>query len=199
MVSHGRQITHDENQILQCKHTGENRDHISILGPVVTLHYQLVRPCHQSQAIVVIECLRNILPECVSSTTGRDTPAASVVGVTPQKVAHGTLVRDLLNPIQRADVVEGVNRRTQTAVQTEDLVLDKCGEGEVVEKVGEVFPHVSVAVLAQALIVEAVDLRDLARLVVSSQDGDTLGVTDFEADKERDGLYRVVTTVDVVT
>jgi hypothetical protein len=33
-------------------------------------------------------------------------------------------------------------------VEAEDLVVDEGGEGEVVEEVGEVLPHVGVAVLA---------------------------------------------------
>ena len=56
------------------------------------------------------------------------------------------------------------------------LVVYQGGEGQVVEQVGEVLPHVGVAVLPQALVVEAVHLRDLTRLVVPSQDGDSLTV-----------------------
>lgn len=54
------------------------------------------------------------------------------------------------------------------------LSVDQRGERQVVEQVCEVLPHVSVAVLPQALVVEAVDLCDLPRLVVPSQDGDSL-------------------------
>ena len=84
-------------------------------------------------------------------------------------------------------------------MEAEDLVVDQRGEGEVVEEVGEVFPHVGVAVLAQALVVEAVDLRDLAGLVVATEDGDALRVSDFESDEERDRLDRVVASINVVT
>ena len=67
------------------------------------------------------------------------------------------------------------------------------------KQVGEVFPDVGVAVFAQALVVKSIDLRDLAGLVISSKDGDTLGVTDLKANKESNRLDGVVTTVDVVT
>lgn len=83
-------------------------------------------------------------------------------------------------------------------MQTEDLVLDESGEGEEVEEVGEVLPDVGVAVLAETLVVEAVDLRDLARLVVAAEDGDALGVADLEGDEQGNCLDGVVATVDVV-
>jgi hypothetical protein len=83
-------------------------------------------------------------------------------------------------------------------VQAEDLVVDEGGEGQVVEEVGEVLPDVGVAVLAQALVVEAVDLSDLAGLVVATKNGDALRVSNLESDEESDGLDGIVATVDVV-
>lgn len=106
---------------------------------------------------------------------------------------------NFLNAVEGTNVVEGVDGGTQTAVKAENLVLNKSGEGEVVEEVGEVFPDIGIAVFAQALVVKTVDLCNLAGFVISSENGDTLGVTDLKTDKESDGLHRVVTTVDVVT
>ncbi len=83
-------------------------------------------------------------------------------------------------------------------MKAEDLVIDESGEWEVVEEVGEVLPYVCVAVLAQTLVVESVDLGNLTRLMVSSEDGDTLWVADLKCDEESDGLNGVVPTVDVV-
>lgn len=83
-------------------------------------------------------------------------------------------------------------------MEAEDLVVDEGGEWEVVEEVGEVLPDVGVAVLAEALVVEAVNLGDLAGLVVSTEDGDALWVADLEGNEESDGLNGVVSTVDIV-
>ena len=157
-----------------------------------------MRPRHERQAIIMVKSLRYILPERVARPSRRDPPATPVVGIAPQQVAHRPLVRHLLDPVQGPDVVQSVDAGGQAAVQAEDLVVDEGGEGEVVEEIGEVFPDVGVAVLAQALVVEAVHLRDLARFVVAPQNRDALGVADFERDEEGDGLDGVVASVDVV-
>ena len=146
----------------------EDRDHIPVLTPIVALHDQLVSPCDQGQTVVMIECLGYVLSECVACTSRTDSPTTSVIRITPQQIAHGPFVRYLLNSVQRADVVECVNARGEAAMQTEDLIVDQSGERKVVEQVREELPDICVAVLSQAFVVEPVDLRNLARLVVTS-------------------------------
>lgn len=106
---------------------------------------------------------------------------------------------DLLDTIKRSDVVESVDRRTQSTVQTEDLVFNESSEGEVVEEVGEVFPHVRIAVFAKALVVEAVDLGDLTGFVVATKDGNTLGVTNLQADQKGHSFDGIVSSIDIIT
>jgi hypothetical protein len=154
--------------------------------------------CNQSQAVVVIECLRNILSKCVARTTGRNAPTTSVIGITPEQIAHGPLVGNFLEPVERANVVERVDRRTETTMQTEDLIFDQGSKGQVIEQVGKIFPDVRVAVLSQTLVVEAIHLCDLAGFVVATQDRNAPRVADFESDKESNSLDGVVATVNVV-
>lgn len=108
-------------------------------------------------------------------------------------------MRNLLDAVKRSDVVQRVDAGGETTVETEDLVVDEGGQREVVEEVGEVLPDVGVAVLSEALVVEAVDLGDLAGLVVATEDGDAGGVSDLEGDEEGDGLDGVIATIDIVT
>lgn len=84
-------------------------------------------------------------------------------------------------------------------MEAEDLVLDQGGQGKVVEQVGEVLPDVGIAILSQAFVVEAVDLSDLAGLVIPSEDGDALGVSDLESDEEGNCLDGIISSIDVVT
>jgi len=91
--------------------------------------------------------------------------------------------------VEGANVVEGIDRGRQAAVQAEDLkrkensenicvvffvflffaylLLNQRRQGEEVKQVGKVLPHVGVAVLSEALVVKAIDLGDLAGLVIS--------------------------------
>ena len=41
-------------------------------------------------------------------------------------------------------------------MKTEDRVLNHCSEWQVVEELSELFPHVGITVLAEALIIESV-------------------------------------------
>jgi hypothetical protein len=104
-----------------------------------------------------------------------------------------------LYAVERPNVIKRVDAGRQTTVQTEDLIVDQGRKREVVEEICEVFPHVCVAILSEALVVEAIDLGDLARLVVSAEDGDALRVADLECNKEGDGFDGKVAAIDVVT
>ncbi len=106
---------------------------------------------------------------------------------------------DFLDSVERSDVVEGVNAGRQPAVQAENLVVDECSEGEIVEEVGEVFPDISIAVFSQTFVVKAIDLGNLSTLVVPSKDGDSGRVSDLQGDKEGHRLDGVVATIYVVS
>ena len=93
-------------------------------------------------------------------------------------------MRNLLDSVEPPDVVERVDAGGETAMQTEDLVVNQGGERKIVEKVGKVLPDIGITILAQAFVVEAVYLCDLARLVVAAQNGDAVGVSDLEGDEQ---------------
>ena len=80
-----------------------------------------------------------------------------------------------------------------------DLVLDESCEGEIIKQIGEVPPNVGVSVLSQAFVVEAVDLGDLARFVVSSKEGHPVAVPQLYSKKKSDGLYGVPSFIYIIT
>lgn len=105
---------------------------------------------------------------------------------------------NFLYTVEGSDVIQRINAWGETSVKAEDLIIDQGSEGEVIEEVGEVFPDIRIAILPEALIVEAIDLSDLAGFVVATEDCDSLGVSDFEGNEQCDGLNRVVTSINVV-
>lgn len=121
------------------------------------------------------------------------------IWVTPHQVCHGPFVGYLAEAVDDFDLVNGVDRGGQAAMDAEDLVVDDDGQGEEVEHVGEVVPHVGVAVLARAFRVKAVRLRHAAGLVVAADEVHAVRVAQLQAHEERDGLDREEPAVDVVT
>lgn len=106
---------------------------------------------------------------------------------------------NFLYAVQRPDIIESIDAWGETSVEAEDLVVDKGSEGKVVEKIGEVFPYVCIAVLSKTLIVETVHLSDLTGFVVAAEDSDALRVADFESNEESNCLNGIITSINVVT
>lgn len=138
------------------------------------------------------------MSECVTSATRRDAPAGSVVGVRPEQVAHWAFVGHFNDSVNPFDLVQGVQARGEPAVQTENLVFDDRSEGQVVKEISQEFPDVGVAILAHALVIESIDLGNLAALVVPSENCDSLSVAHLEADQKRHGLDGVVPSIYVI-
>lgn len=108
-------------------------------------------------------------------------------------------MRDFLKTIKGSNVVKSVNGRRESSMETEDLVLNQSCKWQVVKEVSEVLPNIGIAVLAKALIIESIDLGDLTRLMVTTEDGDSVFIADLEGDKKSHSLNTVVSTVNIVT
>jgi len=133
-------------------------------------------PRNEREAVIVVERLRNILPERVSRPAWRYSPPTPIIWVTPQQIAHRPFMRDLLYTIDTSHMVQGVDTGRQSTMETEDLVIDERGEGEVVEEVGKVTPDVGVAVFAQTFVVETADLGDLTTFMIAAKDTNAVAV-----------------------
>ena len=82
-------------------------------------------------------------------------------------------------------------------MHAEDLRRDDGSNGQAIEDIDEGFPCLQVTP-SFAFVVEAVDLGDLPGLVVATDEGDALGVADFEGEEEEEGLDAVEAAVDEV-
>lgn len=157
-----------------------------------------MRAADEVEFILLVERLDDVAAKEVTGTAGRDTPAFDVLGIGPEKIAHGTLVGNFAATFDVAHLFECGEHGGETGVDAEDLLLDDGADGEVVEDVGAVAPNVDGAVLAEALVVEAVNLSDLAGFVVTSNKTDAGRILDLEEEKEKEGLDGVVAAIDEI-
>jgi len=75
--------------------------------------------------------------------------------------------------IKLLDLVQGIDTRRKTTMKAENASLNDGSKWKVVEKGGEVLPHVGISILSKAFIVETVYLGDLFGLVVTTENGDS--------------------------
>lgn len=80
-------------------------------------------------------------------------------------------------------MVQRVDGRTQPAVDSEYPALDDRREAEVIEYLRAVPPNVGATVLAQALVVEAVDLGDLPTLVIAAYERDAVWISHLKREQ----------------
>ena len=64
--------------------------------------------------------------------------------------------------------------------------IHQCCQREVVKEISEIFPHVGIAILSQALVIKPVDLSDLSALMVATKDSDSVGKSHLH---RTDSLY----------
>lgn len=81
----------------------------------------------------------------------------------------------------------------------ENLVINDGSQWQEIKDLSAVPPHVNRAVLPQALIVETVDLGDLSALMISSNQGNSVSVPDFQGQQEQESLNRVEASVHEVS
>ena len=78
-------------------------------------------------------------------------------------------MRHFLYSVKLSDLVESIDTWGETSVKAENGVVYNCSEWQVIEELSKVNPNIWVAVLAQAFIVESINLSDLTHFVVTSQ------------------------------
>jgi hypothetical protein len=69
-------------------------------------------------------------------------------------------VRHFLNSIELSDLVKGIDTGRESSVKTEDLAFNHSSQREVIEKLSKMLPHICVSILPQALIIEAIAVKE---------------------------------------
>lgn len=99
------------------------------------------------------------------------------IGITPDQVTEGPLMRNLLSPGHDSNLVQGSDFRRESSVNTQHASIDDGGQRKEIKDLAARLPHTGVAVLGLAFLVEAVDLGDLAGLVVAADQGDSIRIS----------------------
>lgn len=136
-----------------------NKKSSKISATICYLIEKLMRPHDLRQPIMPQKLVSNILPENEPRPTRRFRPTRHFLRIRPKQIAHWTRVRHLLDPIKRVDVLQRVQFRGQPPVQAENTVVNYGREGQVVEQIGDILPHVQIPEFTNAFVVEAIRLR----------------------------------------
>lgn len=104
-----------------------------------------------------------------------------------------------LYAVESSDVVKGIDTWGKTSVEAENLVVNERSERKIVEEICKELPYVRIAVFSKTFVVEAIDLGNLAGLVITTKDCDTLWISDFESNEEGNSFYRVVASIDIIS
>jgi hypothetical protein len=90
-------------------------------------------------------------------------------------------MRHLLLSINHTDLIQRIDTGTKPPMHRKDFILDNGTEREIVKDFRAVPPHIHRTVFPQTLIVKPVDLRNLPTFVIAADEGDAIGVADFES------------------
>lgn len=128
------------------------------------------------EAVHVIELTRNLVTEEPASTARRNSPSLNIFRITPDQITKGTLMRDLLSTSNDTDLINGTNLGAQTTMNAENLSINDSGEDKEIENLAARLPNRCVTILLLTLLVETIDLSDLAGLMVASDEGDLVRI-----------------------
>ena len=124
-------------------------------------------------------------------------------------------MRNLLGTSNNTDLINSANLRAQTAVNAENFTINNGSEDKEVKNLAARLPDRRIAVFLLALLVETVNLGNLARLVVAADECDLVGVPlnmldviltclneyihSLQAHQQGKGLQAKIATIDEVT
>ena len=143
---------------------------------LVALIDELMSTSDELEAVDVIKLGCNLVAEEPASTAWRNSPSLDIFRITPDQVAESAFMRNLLGTSDDTNLINSTNLRAQTTMNAKNFAINNGGEDKEIENLAARLPDRRIAVFLLALFVEAIDLSDLARLVVASYKSDLIGV-----------------------
>ena len=115
----------------------------------------------QLQSIDVAEVTGDLGSEDPSGASSVDGPIFDVLRVGPHQIAERSFVRDFYLAIDCPDLVDGLYFRAESTMHAENLAIDDCSNGEVIEHLSAVLPGVRIAVFPINLIIKSINSGNL--------------------------------------
>ena len=84
-------------------------------------------------------------------------------------------------------------------MHTKHTTIHDRSESEIIKHFTAPSPYVAASVLPLTFIVEPINLCDLLRLVITTNERYSIWVPDFESQEKQERLYAVKTAIDKVT
>ena len=88
-----------------------------------------------------------------------------------------------------------LNLRAQPTVDAQCGTVNEGAKSEIVKDLSARSPYIRGVVLLHAFVVKAVDLGDLSRFVIASDEGHSVGMADLEGEEEEEGLHGVEASI----
>eukprot|EP00977_Amphora_coffeiformis_P002577 scaffold482_cov266-Amphora_coffeaeformis.AAC.40 len=108
-----------------------------LVTPIVPFHDELMGPGHHLESVAGVKGGGNVRAKGKAGAAGGNAPPGAIVGIAPQQITHGSFVGYFLHPIELTNVIEGINRRTESAVQTKNGRFHHGREGEIIKEIGK--------------------------------------------------------------
>lgn len=160
----------------------------------------------QLNTVDMTEVVSDFWAKYPSCSSGVDSPVFNVLRVGPHEVAEGAFVWDFDLPVDGSDLVNSLDLGAEASVDTEGFSVNNGSNWQVVKDFCAVFPWIGVSILSVDFIVKAINgsyLSGLGKkipgLVVSSQEGNSVGILDFKAEEILKSFDWVIASINKIS
>ena len=165
---------------------------------LVTLSHHLVGSHNQVHVVLFHESFHNFLPEDVAHSPVALRPSNHLIRrIGPQEVAKHAIVWDFARPSDRLYLRHATKLGRETTMNAKDLIPNYGRKGQAIENLGERPEHFGVVLLLY-LVVEPIDPRYAAALVVATNHEEFPWVLELVAQEQEHHLEAARASVDVV-
>lgn len=128
-----------------------------------------MRAADQLQIVQLVELVGHLGAEEPACAPRRHGPRFDIFWIAPHEIAEGSFMRHFYFSVDESDLINGADVGRETSVDAQHLAFNERRDAEIVEHLGAVLPWVRISVLADDLVIEAVDSGDLTTFVVASE------------------------------